>query len=398
MDLNGLPLTKLSSATWQRVLQACLIGSAATLLLFGVVGVGRSGTLGGDFTVLHDAGQDWLAGRNPYVDNHLPFAYPSNFSFYAVPLALLPLSVAKYGMVLVSLGWLAALLWLARRVLDREAGRDVSATMWLLVAIFLVGNPFTAHNFWMGQTSLLVLAPMMGSWLFAAEGRRIASGVLLGLASIKPHLVLLLVIWYLLEFEWKILLTAGATFLLMSFLPMVTQGPVTMMQDWIQDGILGYLGNSANHAGFQHLIGLKSMLEAAGMTPPSLTLAGVALTAVFWFYRSNWAIFDRLAIILGLSMTFVYGHDYEYVCILPALIALLIWGTRNPQVWLWLAVLVGLMFIPQRLIRIADMPVLNHWRTPVVMAMTGLLIWLNWKAKRIPAAQAAGLQQGVSVG
>lgn len=370
--------------TQQRFVRSVLIGAllcgVTSLTLFGIIGVGRSGHFAsGDFAVMYGAGVDWLTGGNPYIvpESESPFAYPPNSAFFFVPLALLDLSISRYGMLLLNLSAIAAII-VATCQFIRERIDDRGNLRCLLVAAFVVGNPFTTHVVWMGQTSLIVLAFMVWAWRLR-EANWLLAGICLGFASLKPQLSILLFVWFLLERNWKSLAAAGATFLAMSYYPLLNWGPVKMMSAWLGDGIGGYLSSDANTAGFQHLVGVESMLAAAGIDAPSFKIVGVLLTGVLWAFRDRLHSADILGILFGISLTFVYGHDYDYVCLSILLTSLVVRAKSFPRLWIPLGILTFLLCIPQRLLRPLDIPVLNHWRTPVVIALTVLALFASWQ-------------------
>lgn len=366
----------LNSKFLSLILFGMLLCSILSLVLFGVVGIGRSGDLfSDDYAILYKAGRDWLANINPYLnETEFIFAYPPNFSFFIVPLALLEFGVSKYCMVLLNVVSLSLIIWICCLNILKLDPRNSHIKCFLL-ASFIIGNPFTTHNFWMGQTSLILLASVMGAWhLGYQKDRWLLAGICLGISSFKPQLSILLFVWFLLERNWKLLAVSSVTFVLMCWYPLLTQGPGEMMRAWIYDGLGSYFSVDFNASGTQHVVGLSSMLNAAGIDAPSFKVVGIGLTILVWLLRKKINQWDVLGILMGITLTFVAGHDYDYVCLVSLITSLLIYTRDRTNLWFWLPSLVFLLIFPQRFIRISEMPVLYHWRTLVVLAMSSLAI------------------------
>ncbi|ESA38883.1 hypothetical protein N836_30615 [Leptolyngbya sp. Heron Island J] len=356
------------------ILIGALVCSILSLILFGVVGIGRLSEFSYDYGILYKAGRDWLNNTNPYLnESDNIFAYPPNFSFFLVPLALLNFGMSKYCMALLNIISILSIVWISCLTIVKNSP-DNSRLKCLLLASFIIGNPFTTHNVWMGQTSLVLLASLMGAWHLSHQNRWLLSGILLGISSFKPQLAILLFVWFLLERNWKILVTSLVTFFLMSYYPLLTQGPVEMMRLWIDDGLGSYLTVDVNVLGSQHVVGLASMLNAAGIDVPSLKIVGVVLTAILWVFRKRFNSYDILGILFGISLTFVSGHDYDYICLIPLITSLLIYTKDRSNLWVWLPSLIFLLIVPQRFVRVLSIPVLNHWRTLIVVTLSVLVL------------------------
>ncbi|MDJ0730448.1 MAG: glycosyltransferase family 87 protein [Crocosphaera sp.] len=363
----------------KNVLIGMLLFSITSLILFGIVGIGRKGTFSSDFQVMYEAGKDWLNGHNPYflVPSEAPFAYPPNSAFFFVPLSLFNFNTARIVHLFLNLISLTAIIISTNYIFAQYQDSKENYSS-LLMAAFIIGNPFTLHNIWMGQTSLISLAFLMMIWIFNYQNRLILVGICLGLSSFKPQLCFLVFLWFILERKYRVWAAFLGTTVFMSIYPMLTHGPINMMLLWYK-GLIDYKTVGTNVAGFQHLVGVESLLHSAGINSPNLKILGVFLLIGLWLSREKFNYFDLLGIILGISLTFIYGHDYDYVCLVPLFISLLIYTHKNFKIWFWLIPLTFLLIFPQRLIRIFDISVLNHWRTIVVVLITGLVLMLNIK-------------------
>ena len=370
-------ISKLSQSKFVNlILASALVCSVLSLILFGIIGNARLSEISYNYGILYKSGRHMLKNTNPYNnDSDNIYAYPPNFSFFLVPLALLNFGVSKYCLALLNIVSILSIVWISCLTVVKRSPEN-GRLKCLLLASFIIGNPFTAHNVWMGQTSLILLASMMGAWHFSHQNRWLLTGILLGISSFKPQLSLLLFVWFFLERNWKILVTSLVTFFLMSYYPLITQGPIEMMRLWINDGLGSYLTVDVNVLGSQHVVGVSSMLNSAGIDVPSLKVVGVLLTVLLWVFRKQFRPYDILGILFGISLTFVSGHDYDYICLIPLIASLLSYTEDRPNLWLWLPSLIFLLIVPQRFIRILSIPVLNHWRTLVVFAL-GILVILS---------------------
>lgn len=383
----------------RRLALAALVAlGLASLVLFGIVGKGRGdGPPNFDGAVLYAAGRAWLAHENPYDHDALMrsvrdvpeidlsvvyFFYPPQTAALCLPLGLLPYLPARLLWLSVNLGAIAAMVAYCLAALRRAGPKQFDETgAWVLAAV-VIGNPFATHVVWMGQTPLVAGAAVMGAWYFARE-RPVLAGVCLGLATFKPQLCLLVLVWFLLERQWKIVLVAMLTAALMAAYPAAEEGPVGALRAW-KGGIDQYKSLEFNVPGFQHNVGLQSLLEAAGLRDvPGFTVVGLALTGLLWYYRRHVREEDVLGLLMVLTFTFVgFSHDYDYVCLVPLWVSLWLRGRERPAYGAAFAVLMLLLFFPQRVVRDLHSPVLNHWRTPLVLLLGLLVLALSVRSRQ----------------
>lgn len=377
--------------------------SLVSLVAFGIVGVGRDGIFNFDGRVLYAAGVTWLHHDNPYdhdalahdVDavagmdmDQLGFFYPPQAAAICVTLGLFPAAMAPFvwlSMNLAALAAIVAALFATLRQRRPGAAPDVEVWgAWLLAAI-AIGNPFTAHVIWMGQTSLVAIAAIMGTWLFAGRKRWLLAGLCFGLASYKPQLCLLVGLWLLLERDWKTLLSGGATAAAMAIYPMAVQGgPLGALQAW-RTGVSSGYSMPFNLPSFSHKIGVESLLYGIDRIALSGTLimaTSVALTGVLWAGRRRFQRDDVLTLLMIITVTFsVYLHDYDYVALIPAYASMWWYSRRGRGAAIWMCALLVILFLPQRWLRDTGIAALEQWRT-VVVAAIGLLVVLGGLQRR----------------
>lgn len=359
------------------------------LLAFGVAGVARgsnvhfadvryfflAGTLTSAGVSPYDAAAFQAAallhGLGPRIDL---FAYPPHSLVLCVPLSWLPIETARWAWTLVNVGILIGTAWAMALRLQHRLGphRDPglsAAALW--IAAIIIGNPFAAHLIWTAQTGLMVLCCLLLAWHFEKRRRWLLAGVLMGLATLKPHLSLLVLAWFLMTGSWRVVAVAIATTALLLLFALVQIGPDVVPQ-WLgaswayEKQFIGSLSYNTN---------LKSLLLGLGMALPSgftalmlaLALAGVVLLA--WLHRRQpIAAHDVQAVLLATSLFWVQGRDYD-IAVLAPLVPMLFWHARDHRWarWAGLAALL-LLCVPHRGLAQSGLPLLPYYRIAVLGA------------------------------
>ncbi len=373
--------------------------STLSLICFGIVGIGREGQLNADGGVLYAAGRAWLNGLNAY--NHdlltqsvagikqigslenVAFFYPPQSAVFCMFVGLFDYSVAKFVWLGLNLLSIAAIIFMTVRTINQHQNNSENQLgAWIMAAV-IVGNPFTAHVVWMGQTSLIAFAATMAAWFFSERQKWLLAGICLGLASFKPQMCVLLGFWFLLERNWKPLAVSLITVGVMSIYPMILYGgPVGMLAAWNQGIQDSYNSLIFNTPGFQDKVGMESLLASVGLKLPALKILGVVLTALLWAFRNRINREDVLALLMGISFTFVgYTHVYDYVGLFPILTSLWLYSCNNRQALFGSMALVFILFFPRRIFLAAGLPFLVHWRTIVVLILLVGVFVFSIKAK-----------------
>jgi hypothetical protein len=119
------------------------------------------------------------------------FAYPVYVVFYLAPTVRLGFGIVQKAFFWILVGITAAsvLLWL--RLLDWRVAPSVQAAMLALT----LGSMPVLQGLKLQQLTLLVAAMCAAAMALLAAGRPIAAGILLSLATIKPQLLLPLLLW-----------------------------------------------------------------------------------------------------------------------------------------------------------------------------------------------------------
>jgi len=373
--------------------------SILSLICFGIVGIGRDGQLNADGGVLYAAGRAWLMGLNAYNHDMLTksvaaikeidtlqdaaFFYPPQSAALCMFVGLFDYSVAKFVWLGLNLLSIAAIIAMTVRTINEHQNNHQNQLGSLVMSAIIIGNPFTAHVVWMGQTSLIAFAATMAAWFFSKRQKFVLAGICLGIASFKPQICLLLGIWFLLERNWKILAVAFATVTIMSAYPLVLYGgPVGMLAAWHQGIQDSYSSLPFNQPGFQDKVGMESLFASLGLKVPAIKIVAIILTVLLWVFRKRINREDVLAILMGISFTFLgYTHIYDYVGLFPILTSLWLYCSNNRNALLSSIALVFLLFFPRRIFLAAGLPFLIHWRTIVVLMLVVGVVAFSMKAK-----------------
>ena len=391
--------TVTSNTTFRATFLAC---SLIAMIMFGIIGVGQFNATKshGDMGVMHKGGQIWLNGLSIYDSDAWTIIDPtrkkksSAYPPQAAPLFMLlgsfSFAVAKVIMIALNLFCVGVIAFFSLRLLKQAGVKDLEAAWWFIPA-FLMCNPFTFNVLWQGQTTLIVTAALMGGWYFAYRNQWIFGGILIAIASIKPHFSILVILWLLLDRQWRLLAVAAVTVLVFSFVPMMVSGPIDVFLDWLM-AVRKYKDYGVNKLGSPQITTIQNMLYIGGLKGiPNLLPVGVILTGILWWYRSKFFTNDIFGILLGMMLLFGYGHVYDWILLAP-LIAIFWIHLHKSENMMKIIVAIGLMFIiffPRRLLtytfpdQITGLLLL--YRTPVLL---GLVIWLlvmsllKYKAER----------------
>jgi hypothetical protein len=119
------------------------------------------------------------------------FAYPVYVAFILAPTVRLPFAYVQKGFffLLLVLTGASALIWL--RVLDWAASFSTK----MVVLVLTLGSLAVMQGLKLEQMSLLVAGLIAGGILLLIREHHVAAGFLLALATIKPQLVIFLLLW-----------------------------------------------------------------------------------------------------------------------------------------------------------------------------------------------------------
>jgi len=264
---------------------------------------------------------DWLVHKSMEVravghafDNYYGWHYPPTFLFVAAALALVPI-------VLATLLWLAitlpAYVFSIRAALGDRAGY-----------LLALGFPATLWNITASQNGFLTAA-LIGGTLTLLERQPIAAGICLGLLTYKPHFGLLFPIALVAARQWRTLIAATITALVMVALSLIVFGvspwlaffaaTPKMTQAVLSEGL-------AEFGRLQSVFGLARSSggsETAAWTAQILVaFACAATTFALWRSRVQYELkAASLAVLALLATPYLYIYDF---CALAVAIAFLL--------------------------------------------------------------------------
>lgn len=285
-------------------------------------------TLDGNASLVYDENYMKPAQHDLVGDSgvgYLAFMYPPTYLLLVSPLALAP-----YFPALAI--WLA--LPLAFLLLMMRSRIDIPPVTLLLV----VTAPAVAQVLFAGQNGLLFAALLTGG-LLLHERRPLLAGILLGLATAKPQLAILLFPALVFGRQWIVLFGAAATLTAMLGLSAAIFGLETwsayasipgQAREWLAAGQLPWPRMPTVYTALR----LAGMGDFAG----SLLQAAVALTvltAVAWVWWRGTALDLRAAVLLaGAPLTTPFMYDYDLPFMLPALGIFIAHGCKTGwRVW-----------------------------------------------------------------
>lgn len=253
------------------------------------------------------------------------FYYPATVVVILAPLARLTWNETRLVYLLLVCPLLAWSLWLCARSVAPEAGRVQRV---LLVGFALCSWP-AMWGLRMQQLSLPVAILIFAAWYLLARGRAAVPGILLALATIKPQLVLPVLLWLLV---WAI---AGRRWRLIAWFA-ATLAVLLGATEWLAPGWCGHwlasLGGYGAYATppLEHLLGRRLGLAATA------AMAGWSAVALWRLRRSaadSRAFVVAMSLALATTVCLVPTNltlIYNYVLLFPAVVLLILWkpGSR----------------------------------------------------------------------
>ncbi|WP_105372132.1 glycosyltransferase family 87 protein [Neorhizobium huautlense] len=363
---------------------AILALAFAMLYAVGIQGVMKAGPIGDDFMVFYRAGGLFLRGGDPWLalmNSPQPYSYPPHSLSIIVAFGLLPQSIALALHIAICLGAIAAMCYCANQwFLNIKSFRSMTIAQALALAL-IIGNPYTATSLYQGQMTLPVMAALLLSWHFRQKDRWVTAGVFLAFATLKPQLSVLYVIWLLMSANIGMVLVGGSLAGLMTLPGALLLGPLKPFESWLTS-LGGYSQVSINAPGSPFVVGMESLLVAHGLEPDRLWLILLCLagTALLFRYRRHLDQTVILHALLVLSFTFLYAHDYDYVAVILLWsygMMMVLHSASFAKLSLYAILALG-FFIPQRLLRDVDIPLIVHSRTLILAALClAVIVWSN---------------------
>lgn len=277
----------------------------------------------GNAALVYDEAYMKLAQHDLVGDStrgYLAFMYPPTYLLLVSPLALVPYFPAMALWLLVPLLFLV--LTIGRRV-------DIPPVALLLVVM----APAVAQALFAGQNGLLFAALLAGG-LLSLDRRPILAGILLALATTKPHLAVLLVPALIFGRHWVVLLGAAATLAAMVVVSTALFGLEIwnayaaipgQARDWLAAGQLPWPRMPTVYTAVRQL-GIGDMPASVAQVVVGLAV----ILAVAWVCWRSVAAELRAAVLLaGVPLTTPFLYDYDLPLMLPALAIFIAQGSNT---------------------------------------------------------------------
>lgn len=349
-----------------------LLGGCAFLLAFGVLGLFRSAPFGLDFSVFHKAAVIFINGGNPWQDMAAAgdaFAYPPHTTSLLAVYGFMPRTIALALHTILNIVSIVVMASLLNRWFFhiREFSR-INLAQGAGLALF-IGNPFMAHIIFEGQIALPAAAAVFLSWHFWKLEKIFPAGIFLGLATIKPQVVIFYIVWLMFALQWRVLAVGVATATVLLLPAFFAFGPVDAFLFWFESFEF-YNSVAANIPGSIHVVGFESLFAGMGVEGSGILFKPLGFVVLFMLYRWRHHIDDALLVqlFMALAFTFLFGHDTGYAVIVGIFSMLITLVMQRGFSWhlipMMLVVLV--FFFPQRFLREIPIPLLHHTRTLIV--------------------------------
>ena len=319
----------------------------------------------------------WLSGQLPFH----PWLYPPHFLLLALPFGLIPFSASYALFMCITGAVLVATIWL-------YAPPDYRR--WLQLGSLLL-CPAASITVIAGQNAFLTAALLVGGFGLLPR-RPILAGVLLGVATFKPTLWLMVPVALIAARQWRVLASAAAVAGVLAlaslavfgvemwrqWLEMALSPPADFYSNWLESGRSWGLSvyTCAWVLGASH--GLATLVQAVA------TLAAAA--SVYVAFRGALAPDRQLAVLLAAAIL-AGPHVSSYDTLLLAIAASLLFcraleeGAPLYEITLMLSVWLLPLFNPPRATPLGLM-------TPVLVALL-IAIAMAGARVRSPASAAA---------
>ncbi len=319
----------------------------------------------------------WLSGQLPFH----PWLYPPHFLLLALPFGLIPFSASYALFMCITGAVLVATIWL-------YAPPDYRR--WLQLGSLLL-CPAASITVIAGQNAFLTAALLVGGFGLLPR-RPILAGVLLGVATFKPTLWLMVPVALIAARQWRVLASAAAVASVLAlaslavfgvemwrqWLEMALSPPADFYSNWLESGRSWGLSvyTCAWVLGASH--GVATLVQAAA------TLGAAA--GVYVAFRGALAPDRQLAVLLAAAIL-AGPHVSSYDTLLLAIAASLLFcraleeGAPLYEITLMLSVWLLPLFNPPRATPLGLM-------TPVLVALL-IAIAMAGARVRSPASAAA---------
>jgi hypothetical protein len=333
-----------------------ILGVAALLVVAAIVYFFKLSHRLDDFQVYARAASRALAGEPLYrpEDGHWLFKYLPAFAVVAIPIALVPLQVAKPLWFLVSVATLVPLLAMSVSVLPLRR-----RPVWVLVvATIVVMGDLYGHELRLGQTNLFLTTAVVAALLAMkgarlrqgpAAGRRemIAGALLVVAVVLKPYAVLFLP-WLVAGRQRLAIIAATIGMLVVLLLPVARYGfesSVQLYVGWWKTVVTSVEPNLFNIDNVSWLAMYSRWFGPGALAGALTTLTIVAALGVtIYVFRMRRGVEFPELLEVSLLLTLMplmspQGWEYTLLTATPAVMCLVNYSDQLPPAWRRLTIL-----------------------------------------------------------
>ena len=291
--------------------------------LFDLYQYYRRGIFGVDFEPAWAAARALLHHRTHWS----AFVYPPGCLVFVLPLALLPLHLARLIVYVVQFAGLGFTFWAVTRITRQSLGsRSVAGVACVLAVAGQIG---VASNY---ENLTLILVPLAAAFFLALDrDRPLAAAIVLGISiTIKPLLVPLLVV-LILHRKWR-------SVAVVVLIPVVLTGMVIAVSGnpshFVHDVLTTFGSNNAASVNMS-IRGVGIILSfPVWLSAVARVVTGVACAVVcrrLWLHRfgsaGEQAIWLTAPLLVGMILCFTFAWAYYALLFLPLILATL--GRRD---------------------------------------------------------------------
>ncbi len=302
-----------------------------------------------DGRYIYVSGATWLAGKSPYdIENfgkfwkqHMVnetarkeflkeggavFAYPPTLGIISIPLALFHWDTAKYILDAINILFLLLIAWFSALFIRNIPNVKLSNIgIGMGLGCMLAAIPTTIF---LGQTSLLALVGCLGAAYFLQRRKLWIAALFIILASIKPHVSLLFVIFLLFrETNWTFL---GLSSLFVSITSMGilmlggSYNPITEVINIMNAYTSISFNAPTNMSGLYVILGSLGFSHSTISISPVLGLLATLILALIFRNNNIQTKQNLLQMVLIFSLTAIFLpiHLYDYTIFFLAMMLL----------------------------------------------------------------------------
>ncbi len=315
---------------------------------------------------------------SPGDPNFLEFVYPAAVATLFMPLALVDYPTAFFMMAAINLALLGIVVW----TLARELGLSRIQSELLVICATALTSIYV--TFMQGQLSIIVMLIFLGAILNIRKGNHVAGGVWTGLLAIKPALLPILLLWFLLRRKWRGLGAALAVAGGIAAASILLAGPGSL------PAYLSLVRQMASGAittvNVRVMPNVRALIEFLGWGSLAWVLAVLAIAAAFLLVQHSAHNVDSEMGLLIVSTILVAPHIHVYdLALLLIGVGFVIKSVGTPSAgWRWALILA--MVVPTAIVVAVSQSVVGWPLTPVLMLGLWAALVAHARAGATPAA------------